>query len=972
MGATSDEVSRIGWQPFYWLKISGLPFYFWATVDPTASAFGSFAWTLPTGYTGKRGMDVPSDTIEQKLPDLVGGIASAARCRLRLIDIDQYDSSGPYKMFGRLIAPGRARNVSAVTWGFLNADLLASASTGDTFEVRGATAFPAAPSTAYIGQEAITYSAKSGISGGVQTFTIDARQKFPAVDNWNGITWPPPALYRVLKDASTNETLPSANLPVSSDAVGMIGRTAALYCGHIDPNGTPTAEADGVLLIAGRLKGFEYSGGAWLAELESVIADLSQGVVAPQLESAEIRGDQIVVPQYAPLQTFLIGIRHQDKVANFLSAEIVIQVAAGNYLLQELCSAINAAIAAATPPSGPWGNDDLKSLRCDTYTGEGEGRRVRFTRAYGTPYSDVAANFYVRHGYDGTAFLLGDVSLTGARHDQSLLSFLGFGNTQDAIWAVDPASTAGGHPTAAYNQVVLADNPAPWIAFAFTGIVPVDLLLFGRDAPGSRFFEDQGDGSNTSWARLDNGAIVRVTGHTSGTVSIDAAVFGPQRPGELPGDGRFFFAPAGSSAHIEQVIIAPDNWIQPPSSARLLGQFIASDSGATAADDFNFYPPGIGFGLGALLDKSSWRIGDSIGGRRIVVDRETKLADILDAVCKELGFFIVWDPVAGKITLRQLHMPSRVGASNLQFNESNRASPADITQSRIDMSSMRTGWSIAVGWDAAQQKFVGPTLKVNDYFPMAVYGISAKEQKIEDKSLDYIEQAGAIIDELLSKRGAFYEYPWTRMQRTVQKGAIFQSPGSVHKVIDASIHNPYTGAFGIVTGDSIYGLLTSVSIVPQTGLVNVELAIQSRQPPTRIRLVAPVGLIAKVTSGGYTDGYLTGPPDKIKMDNYYTQQTGTVFDGIDFAVGDNIRITTKNNDGAPAYTYSDTIAAISVDGQEITLTTGGWAPLSTDGESIIIGETYGGVTPAQAGLVAYLGSAENGEVSSGIPNMIWG
>ncbi len=975
MGTTALEAARSGWRPFYWLKISGLPYYFFANVDPTSTSFGSFAWSLPAGYSSVRGMDVPSDTISQALPDLVGGIASAARCRLRLLDLEQTDSNGPYRLFGRLVAPGRARNSSAVKWGLLDADIAASATVGGTFTIRGNQAFPTAPANAYIGQETIGYSAISGIVSGVQTLTIAARQKFPAVDAWNGTTWPPPGLYRVLKDAS-GVTLPSANIPVSSDAVGLMGRTAALFCGHIDPNGTPTPEVNGVLLIAGRIKSLEYEAGAWLAELESVIADLSTASVAPQLERADILPNQFVVPASPALNTFILGLSTSDTQGGKTAGEIAVSVAAGVYGIDSLCEAINAVLSSASLPSGPWHGFNL--VRCVPQFIQGLGFRVAFIYSNISKYVDYSGAMYVRHGISPAA-VFGRGAIRIDRRDQSLLTYLGFSASQNEFLASNPLATAGLIPTTQYDYAIFADGTFPSIVLPITAS-PIAVSLSGPDAPGSRFFTDQGDGSSEAWARLNDGHIVRVTANSAGSVTVDngsspLSSTGKWRglPPDALGDVDIYVSPSGATGTIEQIVIAPDNWIQSPSAALLVGQFMASDNQATAADDFNIYPPGVGLGLGALMSKASWRIGDDIGARRLFVDRDIKLADILTPICKEMGFFVVWDPVAGAITLRQARLPARPGADSFVFNNSNRAAPTDVTKASIDNASMRSGWSIQIGWDAVQQKFVGPTIKVTDYFPINQYGISAKDEKIADKSLERSDQVGAILEELFSKRGKFFEYPWTRMSRSVQKGAIFLAPGTIHQVVDALVHNPYTGAFGITSADVIYGLLTKVAIVPATGMVNVELAIQGREPQSRMRTVAPCGLVDfTANSGGYTNGYKVGPPDTIKMARRYTQNAdGSTFDGIDFLASDKIRITSLDNDGTPVYTHSDTIASVDATGLVIGLTTGGWLGLSASLESIIIGETYDATSAAQQLRDPFQGGATDNEVSSGILNFVW-
>lgn len=976
MALTSSEAAQIGWQPFYWLKITGLPYYFFSTIDPTAARFGSFAWSLPAGYSAQRGMDPPRDAIEQAMPDLTGGIASAARCRLRLIDIDLADANGTYKLFGRLVAPGRARNSSAVKWGFLNADLSAAVTGGGTFTIRSNTAFPAAPSTAYIGQEAIGYSAISGIVAGVQTLTISARQKFPCVDAWNSLTWPPPPYYRVMKDAS-NGLLPSTSLPVSSDGVGLIGRTAALYVGHIDPNGTPTPEANGALLMVGRIKSFEYDSGVWLAEMESVTADIAQATIAPGLERADIKPDQIVVPAALQLRSFLIGVVLNDETGDGFLHEEVVTVAAGAYTLGSLIAAIRTSIAALAH-TFPW--NAVSHIWVDQHTDEVVWRAY-FRFVPGKALSNAHPTFYVRHGYvPGGA--------VKARPDRSLLNALGFGNSFEDFKAATPASTGGTSFDDSSTQYVYGDGPAPSIMFPTTGPALSTLVkLVGPDNPGSRFFVNQGDGSGRAWVRLSDGQIMTVLINGDGSVTLGqrlAEVYGPASnsvvlgvgPPTFATDVAWYYVPTGGAGSLEQVVVTPDPSIAQPAAPRLIAQLLASDNSATATDDFNTFPEGVGLGLAALLDKPAWRAGTvNVGARRLIVDSTTKVSDVLDAICKEYGFVVVWNPVAGRITLRRLVLPSVASASAVLFDETNRAVRTDTTKSTIDNSYVRSGWSVKIGWDAAQQKFTGPTIQVNNYFAINQFGIAAKVESIADRSLINKAQVGAMLKDLFSKRGAFFQYPWAKCARSINKKAYFLAPGTVHQVVDARIHNPYTGAFGITAADAIYALLTRVSVTPATGLINIEFVIQAREPVARIRAVAPTGLVDfNANAGGYARGYLVGPPDVLQMANRYTKNLlVSTYDGIDFAVGDKIRLQTKDNDGAPAYTYEDEIAAISSDGQFITLVTGGWfaTAWSATSETIVIGETYDKASATQLLLNPFLGSAKDGEIAATVLNHIW-
>ncbi len=989
MGTTALEAARSQWQPFYWLKITGLPFYVFANVDPTNSVrFGSFAWTLPTDYSPIRGMDPPSDTIEQALPDLVGGVCSAARCRLRLLDIELSGSGGRIRLFGKLIAPGRARNSSLVKWAFLDGDLPANYGSGNTFTIRSNTAFPAAPANVYIGSETIGYSAISGPTAGVQTLTIAARQKFPAIDAWNGKTWPSTPYYRVVKDA-LNLQLPSANPYVTSDAVGLIGRTCALWAGHLEPNGMPSAEADGVLLMAGRLKGFEYDSGVWLAEMQSVVADVAQAALAPGLERAEIQPDQIVVPDLPHMRTFLFGLRGYDGASATTLYEKDISIAAGTYTLFELQDAIRAAFAALATVTGPW-SDHAKKITLGMEWVEGTPRTT-FTFFNNTVRSDYSPSFFLRHGFDpfsvsGPGGVWPNVNNI-IRHDESLLSCLGFSKTTELFASANPSISGGSNNGRGFAEKVYNDGPTPSIMVPTMGSVSSFVYLKGPDAPGSRFFLDQGDGSGRAWVRLDDGKIVLIVDASVNSVTLGNSIqsrfsqapvgvntkLGPVADGAALG---WYTVPVGQSGIVEQVIVTPDPGIAAPAAPRIVGQLLASDNAATAADDFNVFPEGVGLGLGALMDKPSWRTSvTNVGARRFIVDRNTKAVDVLDAICKEYGLFAAWDPVAGAITLRKIRLPSASGASLFTFTDGNRAQPDDMTKAAIDYTAMRSSWSVKIGWDAAQQKFTGPSITVNDYFSVNEFGISPKDEAIADKSLQSADSVGAMLEQLFTKRAVFYRFPWTRLQRSVQKSAIFLAPGTVHKIIDARIHNPYTGVFGIAADDEIYGLLTKVSMTPATGLVNVELVVQGREPPDRIRPVAPVGLVDfSADTGGYARGYKVGPPDTLTMARRYTQNAdGSVFDGVDFAVGDKIRLTTKDNDGIPLYTHSDEIAAISDDGGVVTLVVGGWFVIgwSTVSETIMIGETWDNASAAQQSRHPFLGSAKDGEVAAAILNHIW-
>ncbi len=176
--ATYVEDENQTFRPFYYLKVHGLPYYFFATIDPTSTVYGSSAWTLPSGYTSVRGMMIPEAQMDQSLPDMLGGIASPERLRVELMDMDVTDAHGTHSMFGRLLAPGRIITSTSAAVGQLSVDINATADSGDTFTVLGTAAQTFVAGDVYVGMETIAISAAS-YSAPNWTLTISARNKFP-------------------------------------------------------------------------------------------------------------------------------------------------------------------------------------------------------------------------------------------------------------------------------------------------------------------------------------------------------------------------------------------------------------------------------------------------------------------------------------------------------------------------------------------------------------------------------------------------------------------------------------------------------------------------------------------------------------------------------------------------------------------------------------------------------------------------
>lgn len=970
--ATTVEACQdyAGWSPFYVLKISGLPYRFCATVNPYDTTWGASAWTS-TGLTVIRGMDVPDDRMTQKLPDLVGGVASAERLRVTLKDTTATDSGGEYRVLGRLFAPGRAVSSSSVYWGTLDDDL----DVGDTallVNTQATVVNWGASGYVYLANETIAYSSASK-GGDVINFTISGRNQFPC-----HASFPATPTYRVPRDDS-GVVVPSGGIMASSQPSLMIGRTVALYIGHLEPgSGKPGAEADAACRFIGRITGVNSRDGLHELEMESILDDLKNARVAPNLAAVNLEGGQIILPASARYRSFVILVRTLDVWEHVTTTKFVIEVPAGTYriaggdsagnkgLLETINAKIKEVMSAETrvSPGAIFGHVTFTMADgADGYP------RVRAVSSVGV-LSDHTPFVSLKHGYSISS-LDGDLPMYGS---QSLLHVLGFSQGVSEYGGLSENANSGGVAgDAAKPGTIIAEHRPPTFFMVLDNQSDVTLKLTAGSKPGTRFFSNQGDGSQRAWVRLSTGDMLSVVGTADNTITVRASAVSAVESVRavvntaVMGLSRYIYVETGTQATVEQVMVLPDPSICAPSSARLLAQLIGS-TGSQAGGGIDIFPPsGPGLGWYGIMDTDSWSVSDAyVVPRRIVVDRTTPLKHIMDPILKAHGYMVVWSPEAGEVVLREVTMPSAAAAETFYFTDSNRARHDDRSDSSSDMTSLRTGWHYETGWDATSQKFMGSPVVVNDAWVTAAYGVSNKTEKLEDRTAIAADATRAALTSLIGSRSEFFRYPWTRVRRTVNKRGLLLSPGTIHQVVDATIPNPFTGAMGIGAGDSVYAVLTEVSANLATGDVDAELHIYPRQQASSFGGWSPSGRISyAAASNGWNSGTKT-----LTFLSHYTNRGASYYDGADFAVGDKVRIQTRDNDGAPWLSQSDEIATISADGQTVTLVTGGFT-ISTSVESIMVLETYANATSARKSSEVWLGDANNGMIVYTATNKKW-
>ncbi len=910
---------------FFYLRISGLPYYFFATIDPSSSRYGSFAWPTPTSYPdgwNRGGLMLPDDSIEQKLSDLIGGIATPGRVRLSVTDFPDPTSQG-FGFLSRLFAPGRFLADSSVT----KAKLTSTVHTDSTtIDVRGADATFSGPLDVYLGAETIGVGIVSGPDGdGASSLSIDDRNKYACFGNTQDdpdTVFPPIPYHLVATDPSGGD---AAGAQVSTIPGAILGRSAALWMGHMRPDGNPEPESSSACLLLGRIANLDIGkiGGVFDITLESITADLAAGTVAPGLAQATIApaiylqhsawGKLVLTYKLNKIDIVDSGRGSGDSQAE----SFTIDVPTGDYTPQELADEVTALIHATTGSTADM-TAHLVNTRLLVFD-PGDGTLPRFRFEISDP--PIFNQYFIEVSVSYPTYLFSSVGF-------GLLSALGFDeNTEsfklDSFFLV----------TNVMHWTVDAQKPLTSVFIPTKSLdhaTPSTTIALNETGSASSFFLDQNDGSLKAYVRFGDGQIVQIISASSTTIDVGASTtgFGDSITG-------FYFVSTPDIATVEQIAIIVDkvDGTSPGGHALFLGQLLASTTGQSG-DSINVFPEGVGMGWLSIITEADWLIDfEGLIARRLYVDRSTKFSDVFTPIAREHGLFIVWDPSASRVRLRAIQIPQPANAATFAFNESNRAKVDDRTSQRLDLTSLRTSWKIQGGWDwSTQQWTIGPVI-VNDVAARSNYPNNARQEVIEDKTLTLPDGIGRA----LADRTGLYGSAWTSCQRSVNKTGMLLAPGTIHQVIDNTMVNPYTGATGITSTDKVYGFLMAISSNPATGEVTATFAVNSADDNAQYRQWSPTALVDfSATTNGYVDGTKT-----LTLVSHYTNYT-TGADGRDFRVGDKVIITARDGSSLGSFYQAPAeIATISTDGVTVVLVSALGFSLNTDTDTIMILDVYG-------------------------------
>jgi hypothetical protein len=976
---------------FYELRLSGLPYRVYESINPYASSW-PVPWTLPAGVTAIPGLMTPDDQMEQSMEDILGGVCTPERIRLELVDHDYGDATSGimYKFFGRLFATGRVFNDTSVKYGFLSEDVFP---TSTTVKVRSHQTFDAS-GVLHIGGEAIAYSSVSKASN-VSTFTISARNQYPAYTSADGArTFPPTPYYRSW-DGSAASEVPTRETMVATVPYTIVGRIACLYVGHRlpgNPAGWPEAESQRLCMLIGRIQSVNYKAGKWVIELESVSSDLEQSLAAPDLPQAKLV-PQIHTPD-AEWRSFWIYATRLDASGNWGIAmsggepirekitidDTVLTDSGFGTAAERLCGSVMGKIALLG-----FTNPIRKLIRNVRVAPGTDGGRIVFEGNV----SDAAGldgdeRIMVTHAASGAVGALAK----GQVNYRSLLVVMGFPASTRFFTSVDGDTTAAGE----HLFSIAAERAPPTVFVPSDSDATCTLQLAANDAtnpsPGYRF--DTGPGAyDKAYVRFGDGQVFYLTGKAAGTITVHNAAgalyWFDAGLAAAHGGTMAYYVPQGQAATVEQIIVHPDptgvSGVLPDSAAAIWRLLCSTWQSSVNDGEYQWFNvTGVGLGWNTIVDKASFRRGiDDVGGfgRLCIVDSRTKWMDLFRPAARENHAHLLWDPETEYFTIRKLHLPTSAEAVTLQFTESNRPEWDNWTDGQEDKTMLRTGWTLKYGYSFYSKKYMTEIHQL-DPFARAQFQAASKVETIEDPTLPVgLDGPAAEIFGRLIARSVFHRYPWRRYRRRVNLRGMLLAPGSVHKIVDATIHNPYTGVMGITSGDNIYGILVKVSRYPKTCTADIEFIVAGFDT-SNVRPWSPCGLIdsdvvAEVGGGGDPPTYYGYAPTSktIYFDRWYTNNSNAAYyDGIDLLAGDPIIMMTRDNDGAPTV-YSGTVATVAADGRSCTLTTDptAGAGISTGAGGlfphwIVILQTYSAQTAVRQSGVSFMGAAASGLIES--------
>jgi len=1009
-------VTNGGVSLFYYLKITGLPYYFFSVVNPTDPKYGASAWTLPTyasypAYTAVQGMALPSGTLSQSFADMIGGIGNAEKMRLTLADFTATDANGPYQFLARLFATGIQAMGSQMTL----ARSLNPADTQAKF-VNAPTVLPLGGSiptfpVIHVGGEAFGTTWTSPVSG-VTTVTVTGQRNLYPCSS----VYPPIPVHTVRTNASDGTVDQTTAQRATFAPYSMIGRSCAFYVGAMDPSGVPLPEASSMLRFIGRISAITLGAdGRYELQMDSLLANAGGQQLCSGLFTGQLKPNQIVIQQGANMFGWRInnGGLYSSGV-NRVSGIVV--VTPGVYTIEALIANINTQIATNSAASYATGRQvglapllstinvngaktaifkqldaqDGFSVWNYSMTNFGILQALGFDNPALPNHSYDSANTGKIPDWDVTLTYYGGILDPVAYNGKAWVCTAATSSTGE-IPASTPASWQALGPLSGvpvFNSVT-ANNPIPGVFIPYGYITASSATAtFQVTDLSPRWFFDQGDGSGQAFVRFGNGDIVRLspsTGTPDGSY-VTVGKLADQTLYPTPATqaqsnwqanygaqaSAYYSVPAGQTATVEQVVISPvDSTVALVGPGTMVGRFLASTGVNLNSGTLDCYPPGVGLGLGTAFNSESLSAFSSSDLKRsAVIDSSTTLADLFVPLAREYGWFLVWDPLLSQYAVKTIQVPNS-GSFVSTLNESSRATVTDRTIQTQDQGALRSTWTLKWGYDRYSDSYKAKDLTIVDTYVVSSFGNAIKGETIEDKTLLQVNGQNAleIPNGLLLGRSYQYRIPFMKCKRTISKLGSILCPGDVVAFVDNTVVNPFTGNVGIASADKIYALLIQVDFDFGTCTGTVTALLNRQDPSSAFGNLAPCAALDYAATG---HGYDTATGTVVCL-NHYTGIGPSFYDGADFAVGDTVVIASKDGDtsaSSPApYLVTTTVTAVSGDGHQVTVASGLGAP--PNGELIMYLRHYSVATAARKLSTAFQGDRATMLIEATVQSNRW-
>lgn len=840
-------------RPFWFVHIGGFP-YLWFTTVPEE-------WEAPTGWEYRGGLTVDETTIEHQI-DPVGGIEDVGSCSVTIYDdlllelfaTHRNDSTEQAELASNDVAAGSDANLVTAT------------------EMTGA---PSGGGTICIGNQTITYAARSGT-----TFSGVQRGRYAILDtDLTEIAWKP----RIMWDAG----LGVAPL-VTVHPRTVRGRVLTLYRCYRDPDapGSPAlAKTESKVRWRGRIEAFGVTGDGLGYEVaaQSILDALGSAVMveAPEhplagyVKPTETWWGSVTDPQgcvHLMEQKWLLNSADPDawhlfgdQAAPKLSVDL-----SGAETIDDVIAAVNGAFEAAwtaSPPvtMAPW------------YARKGAGGRIEIG--------------YTPVGYDGSTLIPKETGgysfgygVYGWLVKNDVAAILGFGEPDGT--AIDVTQVSGDvyrHRFAVYASAsgsfygsmriaglygayapisLLAEDEAAraWMALDRTGAVPIDL------GGPSDYEEDLADGGDFL-VKVGDQIIYRASTveEVDEEIYLKDAAYDYRHPlgtRSPPDDGYLSVAvtaPEDECPTARQVLCPTGIHVAPLGGgfyesrigvhATML-QLMVSTGTAAYNGAYDIYPGGWGLAIPAeYVDVESFEgLEDAVPWyalqRRYYITKPTPLRDIIEEETKTLGFQVVQRH--GKITARMMHAPCAANVAEDIDDDVRLGTGAWRSSEEGVINEVR----LSLDYDWREDDYFG-TEQFDDLASQTDTGrIEALE--INNRGLRSVSwgmqvgEAVSEIDDLLVDRLTSLAQESYTYEAAVNRRADGLFVGDVVRVTDAAVPNPCTGTRGI--SDFLARVLrVSCEEATGRGQITVGMTMLAAADPTlRVGLMSDVGLSGAV------------------------------------------------------------------------------------------------------------------------------